>query len=336
MGSEKTLKCQIVTEYLEKYPELPTLTLAKVIYEHNKEVFNDVENVRTVIRNYRGALGVEHLNLLSDRRFIRDKQKPYNPLAMPESDEREFEPFIIPKQYKKILVFNDVHIPYHSVESLNIMLEYAQKEKIDSILINGDLIDFHQLSNFIKDPRKRHLKQELDATKEFLESIKLFMPNVKIFYKIGNHEERLENYLKLKAPELLDLSEYNLDILLRCGEKNIDVIKDKRIIKFGKLNVLHGHELGKAIIQPVNAARGVFLKTKENTLVGHFHTDSKHSEPSLNNNHISCWSIGCLCELHPEYAVINKWVRGFAIIELINESGNFIVETKQIIKNKVV
>jgi hypothetical protein len=28
-----------------------------------------------------------------------------------------------------------------------------------------------------------------------------------------------------------------------------------------------------------------------------------------------CWSQGCLCDLHPEYARTNKWNHGFAVIE---------------------
>ena len=107
-------------------------------------------------------------------------------------------------------------------------------------------------------------------------------------------------------------------------------------VKFGKLNILHGHELKGGIIPPVNAARGIFLRTKENTVVGHFHTDSKHSEPSLSGNHISCWSIGCMCELHPEYAVNNRWVHGFGIANRLDKEGNFYLQTKQIVKDKIV
>jgi len=330
------LKIEIIKEYLEKYSEMPSLTMAKLIYKENKEVFNSIENIRYKIRNLRGAAGKERLNSLKDRRFVRDLKEPYNPLKLPDSDEKEFDPFIIPKQYKKTLIFGDTHVPYHSVSSMNRMLEYAKDQKIDSIIMNGDNLDFHQLSVFLKDPRKRHFIQELESARQMLDAIQTYMPNVKIFYKIGNHEERYENYLKLKAPELIGMQEFEIDTLLNFGERFIDVIKDKRTIKLGKLNVLHGHELKGGIIPPVNAARGVFLRTKENTLVNHFHTDSKHSEPSLSGDHISCWSIGCMCELHPEYAVNNRWVHGFAIVEVINDKGNFIVNTKQIIKDKIV
>jgi hypothetical protein len=40
--------------------------------------------------------------------------------------------------------------------------------------------------------------------------------------------------------------------------------------------------------------------------------------------------------LHPEYAVLNKWVHGFAIIDRLDEEGNFTASVKQIIKNNIV
>ena len=329
----ESIKKQVIVPYLEQYPDLPTLTLARLIYLENPKVFTSIERVRTSLRYYRGAQGKNHLNKLVDRRFLRDLQAPYNPFKLPESDEKEFEPFIIPEVYKKLLVFGDAHIPYHNVDSLSYMIEYALKQKVDSILLNGDIIDFYGLSVFVKDPRNRHFTEELELVKQFLNKLKEIF-SVKIFYKQGNHEERLENYLRVKAPELIGTKEFTLNSLLELEEKDITLIKDKRTIKFEKLNILHGHELKGSIIPPVNAARGVFLKTKENTLVNHFHTDSKHSSSTLDKSYISCWAIGSMCELHPEYAPNNEWSHGFAIVE--RQQNNFVVSTKQVINNTIL
>jgi len=55
----KTIKGEIVTEYLEhpEWGELPSLTLARLIYKDNKEVFKDVEEVRGSVRYYRDKKG---------------------------------------------------------------------------------------------------------------------------------------------------------------------------------------------------------------------------------------------------------------------------------------
>ena len=324
----------IVKQYLEEFPELPSLTLAKLIYKNNPVLFTDVEFVRNKIRTYRGSRGVHNRNALQDRRYYREIQAPYNPFELPESDEMEFEPYNLP-DLKKLLIFGDVHIPYYSIDSLSRMIEYALPLGIDGIILNGDIIDFYHLSVFTKDPLRRHFVEEIEITILLLKKLKEIF-NCQIFFKYGNHEERYEHYLRLKAPEMIGTKAFRLNEILMLDEIGIDYIKDKRTVKFGKLNILHGHELKGGIIAPVNPARGVFLRAKENTIVNHFHSDSKHSEPTLNNSHLSCWSIGCMCDLHPEYAPNNRWVHGFGIVEMLDDNGSFTVETKQIINQKIV
>jgi superfamily II DNA/RNA helicase len=68
--------------------------------------------------------------------------------------------------------FGDVHIPYHDNDALELMFTKFEEENVDSILINGDLLDFYQLSFHEKDPRNVHFKQEIEAGKTFLSYIR--------------------------------------------------------------------------------------------------------------------------------------------------------------------
>jgi len=326
----KKLTGDKVLEYLDKFPNTPSLTLAKVIYKENKELYRDVEHVRSIVRHYRGANGHKSRESLLNRKHLKEFGS-YNPFELPESDEREFKPFII-QGHKKLLVLNDVHIPYHSIEALNIMIEFVIKQGIDGILLNGDIIDFYHLSKFGKDPNLRDTKSELEKLSVFIDVlIDLF--ECPIYYKIGNHEERLEAFMKRKAPELFGIESFSLPALI--DNDDITWINDKRTVIFGKLNILHGHELKHGIIAPVNVARGVFLRTKVPTMVGHWHIKTSHGENSLNEKYIECWSVGCLCELHPDYAPNNRWVHGFAIVDLLDDKGEFNVNNYKIIKGRV-
>ena len=47
----------LVTEYCNKFPDLPNLTLAKLMYKKYNHVFKDVDSIRTRIRSRRGAHG---------------------------------------------------------------------------------------------------------------------------------------------------------------------------------------------------------------------------------------------------------------------------------------
>lgn len=145
---------------------------------------------------------------------------------------------------------------------------------------------------------------------------------------------RWENFLKMSAPELLGISEFELSTLLRFGELGIVEIKDKQIAKAGKLNLMHGHEFGHSVFSPVNPARGLYMRAKENSIIGHHHQTSEHSEKNLTGDVVTTWSVGALCGMRPEYYPYNKWNLGFAIIET-SDNGDFEVNNKRIIEGKV-
>jgi predicted phosphodiesterase len=326
-------KGNLVKEYLDKYPTMLTNTLARFIYEQNKELYKDKEEVRSFIRYYRHAQGAPNRKKVSTDKYKRLNGDDYRRWAGFETQEEAFEDYPIPLAHKKMLLLSDIHVPYHDQEAVITALEYGKQEKVDSVLLNGDIIDFYHLSKFCKDPRRRNLQFELDMLYELFCIIHSILGEVKIFYKEGNHEYRLETYLKIKAPELLGIEEFELSRLASFDEFGITWINKKRIITFGKLNILHGHELY-GFSAAVNPARGLYLKSKKSAIAGHLHQTSEHAEPDLHGKPVACWSVGCLCYLHPEYAPINKWNHGFAIIS--RDNGTFSVNNKRIYNGKIL
>ena len=57
-----------------------------------------------------------------------------------------------------------------------------------------------------------------------------------------------------------------------------------------------------------------FLKTKANAMCGHHHQTAEHTERDVNGKIITCWGVGCLSELSPDYNPYSKYNHGFAII----------------------
>lgn len=47
----------LIKEKLIEYPDLPSRTLAKIIYAMNPQIFLSMESVRSCIRYYRGKTG---------------------------------------------------------------------------------------------------------------------------------------------------------------------------------------------------------------------------------------------------------------------------------------
>jgi len=326
------LKADVAREYRTKHPDMPTLKLARIMYNKNVELFIDIEDARKRLRYIEGKNGDSNRKGMKKSELIKTEARPYNPYNLPESDETIYEPYKL-TGHKRVALFSDIHIPYHSITALTAAMAYAKKEKVDALVLNGDALDFHGLSRFQKDPRKKHFFEELETWRKMFDSFSKVL-NCKIYYKIGNHEERYEHYLWMKAGELVGVEEFELSALLQARARGIEVISEKRIIQANGLNILHGHEFGMSVFSPVNIARGLYMKGKVSAIQGHNHQVSEHTEPDMNGRIVTTWSQGCLCELHPAYLPINKWAHGFAIVDLHGE--DFEVRNKRIYKGKIL
>ena len=230
---------------------------------------------------------------------------------------------------------SDVHIPYHNLKALTAAIAEGKRQEVRKIVLNGDQLDSHWLSSFMKDPRKRHFKSEIEMCRQFLEALRDQFPKAEITWKNGNHDERYEKYLMQNAPELFSVKEVQLNNVLHLLDYQIDYVTDKRVINFGKLHIVHGHEYKESIIAPVNPARGLFLKANASALMGHLHISSQHNTKTIGEKLIICWSTGCLSELHPAYGPLNRWNHGFAVAHL-SSSGDYEVENKTLLNGRIL
>ena len=327
MGRKLGVTNKIVTEYLTRFPTLPALTLAKKIYKENKLTFNNIESIRTAIRAASASMG-EKRSIKTNKTFHNRKVE----FELPESYKTDYTPYKI--NQSKVLIISDLHFPYQDNQAIRLAIKYGKEQNVNCILINGDLFDFAGISRHEKDWRQRSVYEEFEAVRLFLNSLRKHFPKTKIVYKLGNHDERWEKWLFLRAPEIFDDPEFKLESRLRLGELKIDIVKDKLPIKIGKLTVLHGHELAGGS-GGVNPARATFLKTLDSVLVGHYHKTSQHTEASMYQDVFSVNSTGCLCDLTPHYMPINKHNHGFAYVEHSIKTGDYVLHNLKIIKGNV-
>jgi predicted phosphodiesterase len=295
--------------------------------------FKNGESARTAIRQVTGATGD------LQRKDVKTRIE-WKGLTLPEPEKNDYSKFVI--RESRIAILSDIHFPYYHKEALNSALRYFKKWKPDCILLNGDLIDCYHLSNWESDPRMRSFKYELDMVCNFLLQLHKMFPKANIIWKLGNHEDRYERKILGRVPELVDLGLFDFDRVIQHYMKDVynedcrvKIIKHKRIITAGKLNIIHGHELAKGMVDPVNPARGFYNKAKNNVIGGHHHRTSEHHESDINGNLIGCWSTGCLCDLHPHYMPVNKWNLGFASVE-VESNGRFRVNSHKIINGEVL
>ncbi len=297
-----SLILQTVKEYLQKFDRASDRSITRMLMRDKPLLFYNFETTRRYVRKMRKELKIE--------------SKPEN---IPEGVLNDFRTIEINGNYRT-LILSDIHIPYHNKKALELAVNF--NKKYDIIILNGDIMDCYSISKYEVDPEKRFLKDELITTRKFLSYLREKFKKSLIIFKFGNHEERYQKFLYYKAPELVGINEIYLENLLNLEKLGIEVYKNKQPIKLNHLYILHGHEYyGSSNL--VSPARGIFLKTKANTVIGHFHVSSNYQEASINGKFTTCWSVGCLSDLHPQYMPLNRWNLGFATVETYKDEFNF-------------
>lgn len=330
MSQNNITKKQLVADIIREFPEEPNRGVARIAYNHYPDAFSSLENAREVVRYVRGARGQKML-----KNCVPDLKKPlgWQLNLMPKSQVVPRQDVVISGKHKA-LILSDIHIPYHDETALNAAIEYGKKQKPTILILNGDIGDFYSISRHDKDPR-RVLADEIDAVRQFLFWVRKQFPKIRILFKIGNHEDRLERFMAKKAPELLGTTDFEIPSLLKLDDIGIETVGSLNLIRLGNLPIYHGHELPQGMSSPVNPARGIWMRSKSTLLCGHWHRTSEHTESTgLDKHFISCWSTGCLCELKPAWLSCNSWNHGFAMVET-EEDGSFEVHNHKIIKGRV-
>ena len=330
----KSERIKRAIDIVAEFPRTSKKQLGVVLYERNPLLYKSAEDARTCVRQATGNCGKD---------FLKNKDKtPYIGFQGVSVHDGEVDPFIPYVIEQNIIgILSDIHLPYQDNKALNIALEKCLDEKVDMILLNGDILDCYQVSYFDKNPTKSSFIKEVEMMCIFLKDLRRIFGDIKILFKLGNHEERLERYLMSKAPAIFNIECFNIEKLIEIeyqrlfDEKLIwDVVKNKRVMQFASLSIVHGHEFGNSFFSPVNPARGYFMRAKTSILGGHNHQTSEHIESDLNGKIIGAFSTGCLCKLNPDYHPINKWNHGFAIAKRAN--NNYNVRNFKIIDGQLV
>lgn len=338
MPTQKTRKGRIVERYVLKYSDalkrgtMKKRALSRMILEDYPDDFKDEDSIRSLIRTQTGS---RHRNDRKNQGNIIDAKSEYSgQLPIPKSAAKDVPNYEI-NQPGTWLIFSDVHFPYHDEQALKVMLEYVQGKELAGVIINGDLVDNYKASRWLKDGSKPDLKYEYDMTRQWLKDFKEVV-GCRVVWKFGNHDERLALYLMQNVPELSVYISTFVESIFNLKELDIELVKSSQIIELGKLLVLHGHEFMQSVYSPVNAARGLFLRAKTSAIIGHLHMTSEHAEGNLKGDRIVCYSLGCLCNLRPEYAptAFTRWNHGFALVDL-EADGSYTVHNKKIVEGKV-
>jgi hypothetical protein len=291
-----------ILDYINQYNgKISKHALAKLIYTENKDVYRDTEHVRGLVRQYTGSLGI----------ISSVKSVEWN---VPKGEVQNYSDFMMPLSASNLLLLPDMHFPFHNEKHIQKSLETGYKQGCNAILMTGDQLDCHQISNYDKNRDFKDMYEEVQIFIEFIDNLKKSW-DVPIYFKMGNHEDRWDRLLR-QYPQLHLFDEFQLSTILKFGQYGITEIKSKQEIKCGEFSLWHGHELfGSGGDIP---AKTMLMKTFRSGACGHFHRISQYKAHNGTKD-IEFYSMGTLGELRPDFMPHQKatqtWDNGFGVLQ---------------------
>lgn len=319
-------------EYRDKHGmEMPTLTLAKIMYAENKLLYKDVEDARSVLRKIEGKSGKGDETKITHPYPERSK----NPFQLPIPDNKDLEPYRLPLSWNDFILAADMHIPNHRNDAIEAWMKYAQENKIKKLLINGDLLDNTPFTRWLHEPVElTDVPRWFDMAKDFLVQMKKVFDEV--IWLEGNHDFWYKRWLMEKAKLIFKDNYFRLEERLQLNNIGVKFIDQRYLVKAGKLNIHHGHILLRGGGSYANGARMLYQKAKSNMISSHLHVESSHTEPDVDDKIVTTFITGCNCTLRPEYQPFGgKACHGFAHIKVF-KGGNFSVKNYRVYKGEIL
>ena len=139
---------------------------------------------------------------------------------------------------RRLLLVPDTHRPYHDERAWQTMLKAARHFKPNVAIVLGDFADFYQISAHDKDPgRKESYDDEIEDVNRGLDELEAATPIAERYFIAGNHEYRLERYLRTNAPQLH--SRIRIEKELRLEERGWHYTPYQESLRVGKLYLTH-------------------------------------------------------------------------------------------------
>lgn len=212
----------------------------------------------------------------------------------------------------RVLALPDLHAPYHDKHALSIVKQFKKDFKPHITIALGDWVDGTPVSSFAKDVQFYDQLDEFDICNAVMDELQ---PDV---YFEGNHEERFrrQGNLPQDIRRLLDPR-----LWLHLDKRGVQWVPysafTRDLYTLGNLTFVHGFACNQYAAAKEASRFG-------NVVHGHTHRIQRITIPQ-NKGKATGYNIGCLCDLHQEYAAVrhpNGWSHGFGY-GYIYRSGNF-------------
>ncbi len=215
----------------------------------------------------------------------------------------------------RTIVIPDLHAPYHDKKAWKCFLKAAKATKPKNVVIIGDFADCYAVSQHPKTPgRKANFDWEVAEVNKCLDQVEAIGAD-RIVYCGGNHEYRMDRYIRDVAPALHGMKGTTSKEQYRIKERGFQWVDYMSYIRIGK--VAYTHEIGRC---GVNTARATLMDFGGNIVVGHSHRGGLAYQGTVHDGGRVCMNVGHMADLkgidyfHKARAE-RDWETGFGTVD---------------------
>lgn len=240
---------------------------------------------------------------------------------------------------RRVVVLSDFQLPFEDPAATELALRFAKDYAPDTLILNGDITDCYQFSDFDRDPRKGDtLTSEAYKSRKLLARLG-WAP--RLVWLGGNHEDRWARQFRRmaltstgprlevhRAMMLLSGTDATMEDAAFCRLMGLHTARpasDPVIYRpYGwHADLAHDHLIVThgflASSQSAFSAKRTYERLGVSCLIGHTHRLGNYMVSNLRGMQ-GGWENGCLCELEPSYAQFPNWQQGFSVVEIFGDA----------------
>jgi len=207
------------------------------------------------------------------------------------------------------LIAGDCHYPFEDPKAINIMLKIHQHCRPKTVILNGDILDFIELSAFTRDKLEdKPIRESIEDACTLIRKLQRYST---VIYHMGNHEARLQKYLLNNAPEIEHLIKFDklINTELDTQIEVVEMIGRDSMAKYFNNDLLVGH-FGRVSRYSAYTAKMLVEDYKCNIVQSHTHRLGNYFTTGVDRIYQG-HEAGCLCDVKPVYVHSPNWQQGF-------------------------
>ena len=238
-----------------------------------------------------------------------------------------------------IVIAGDFQCRYQDDDVVDIWLQFVKDFNPETVVLNGDMLDLESLSKYPTSLEHRLTVQaDVDAAVDILKRLRAVAPKAEIYHVAGNHEQRLEKYLTVNAPELAGSPNLTIPEFLGLKELGIEYIEPYgRGVSWHGCLVYHGRRVSQ---HSAYSAKAEFFDAGTSLVMGHTTRLGSYYFTDRNGVHVA-HEAGSLTRTDPEGAPPNakpgqilNWQQGWAFGQAID--GHYSLYLAPVVNHKLV